>query len=165
MTDSFNHVYGKHDDPFYYGLKPSTKLEQFLNDSHPPAGEALDLGCGEGRNSLLLARYGYHVHAVDVSSQGIEKLAKYARSQGLDNIEYTVADARTLQLAPDLYDLIVAVTLLDHLTREEGKKVAESIIQALRPGGFVFIEVMTIHDPGAKTSREEGENMSETVSF
>ncbi len=31
MTDSFNLVYGKPDDPFYYGLKPSRELEIFLN--------------------------------------------------------------------------------------------------------------------------------------
>jgi tellurite methyltransferase len=165
MTDSFDRVYGKPDDPFYYGLKPSGELEKFLKDTHPSVGQALDLGCGEGRNSLLLARYGYRVQAIDASSQGIQKLEKYARSQGLDNIEYTVADARKLQLAPSFYDLIVAVTLLDHLTREEGKKVAESIIHALKPGGSVFIEVMTTHDPGAKTSRGEDENMSETISF
>ncbi len=48
---------------------------------------------------------------------------------------------------------------------EEGKKVVESIIHALKAGGSVFIEVMTTHDPGAKTSREEDENMSETISF
>src|SRR5262245_2492719 len=87
MTDSFNRVYGKPDDPFYYGLKPSEELEAFLNETHPPAGEALDLGCGEGRNSLLLARYGYHVHAVDSSSQGIQKLEGYAHSQGFTNIK------------------------------------------------------------------------------
>ena len=68
MTDSFNRVYGKPDDPFYYGLKPSEELETFLNKTHPPTGEALDLGCGEGRNGLLLAQYGYHVHAIDSSS-------------------------------------------------------------------------------------------------
>ena len=56
MTDSFNRVCGKPDDPFYYGLKPSQELEIFLNETLPSAGEALDLGCGEGRNSLL---FGY----------------------------------------------------------------------------------------------------------
>src|SRR2546425_1667587 len=81
MTDSFNRVYGQPDDPFYYGLKPSKKLELFLNETHPPTGEALDLGCGEGRNSLLLAHFGYRVHAVDSSSQGLHKLEKYARSR------------------------------------------------------------------------------------
>jgi len=165
MNDSFNRVYGKPDDPFYYGLKPSEELEKFLNETHPPAGEALDLGCGEGRNSLLLARYGYHVHAFDASSQGIQKLEKYTRSLGLDNIDCIVADVRDARPKPNFYDAIVAVTIVDHITEKEGKKVAEAIIDVMKPGGFVFIEVMTIHDPGAKASREEDENVSETASF
>jgi tellurite methyltransferase len=107
-------------------------------------GEALDLGCGEGRNSLLLAHYGYHVHAVDSSSQGIQKLGKYAHSQGLDTIDGEVADVRTVQLTTNFYDAIVAVTFLDHIPKEEGKKVAEALIDALKPDGFVFIEVFTI---------------------
>ena len=165
MTDSFNRVYGKSDDPFYYGLKPSKELETFLNETHPPTGEALDLGCGEGRNSLLLARYGYRVHAIDVSSQGIQKLETYAQEHDLHNITCTVADVRTVQLPTAFYDAIVAVTILDHITQEEGRKVATSLINALKPGGFVFIETFTIHDPGAKFSKEEGEVISETASF
>jgi tellurite methyltransferase len=165
MTDSFNCVYGKPDDSFYYGLNPSKALEVFLNETHPLTGEALDLGCGEGRNSLLIARYGYHVHAVDSSSQGIQKLEKYAHSQGLDNIDGEVADVRTVQLTTNFYDAIVAVTILDHITEEEGKKVAESIINALKPGGFVFIETFTVHDPAANTAQDENETISETASF
>ena len=49
--------------------------------------------------------------------------------------------------------------------RKKVKKVAESIIQALKPDGFLFIEVFTIHDPGAKLSREQGESISETATF
>src|SRR5437899_1254463 len=98
VTDSFNRVYGEPDDPFYYGLKPSEELQLFLNETHPTIGEALDPGCGEGRNSLLLARNGYHVHAVDSSSQGVQKLEKYAHSQGLATIGGEVADVRTIQL-------------------------------------------------------------------
>jgi len=165
MADTFNRVYGEPDMPFYYGLNPSEKLEQFLNDTHPPTAEALDLGCGEGRNSLLLARYGYHVHAVDASSQGIQKLENYARSQGLDNINCEVADVRTVQLKPDHYDIIVAVTILDHISEKEGKKVAEAMINALKPGGFAYIESFTVHDPAASAASRENETISETASF
>jgi tellurite methyltransferase len=165
MTDSFNRVYGKPDDPFYYGLKSSEELEKFLHETHPSPGEALDLGSGEGRNSLLLAHCGYHVHAVDASSQGIQKLEQYAHSQGLDSINGEVADVRTVQLTTNSYDAIVAVTILDHITEEEGKKVAASIIDALKPGGFVFIEAFTVHDPAANAAREEHETISETASF
>ena len=165
VTDSFNRVYGEPDDPFYYGLKPSEELELFLNETHPPMGEALDLGCGEGRNSLLLARNGYHVHAVDSSSQGVQKLEKYAQSQGLATIGGEVADVRTIQLRTSFYDAIVAVTILDHITKEEGTKVAETIIDALKPGGFVFIEVFTVHDPAANATKKEHDTISETASF
>ncbi len=165
MADSFTRVYGKPDDPFYYGLKPSEELELFLNETHPLIGEALDLGCGEGRNTLLLARYGYHVHAVDSSSQGIQKLKKYAHSRGLDTIVSDVADVRTVQFATNFYAAIVAVTILDHITEEEGKTVAEAIIDALKPGGFVFIEAFTVHDPAANATRKEHETISETASF
>ena len=165
MTDSFNRVYGEPDDPFYYGLKPSEELELFLNETYPLIGEALDLGCGEGRNSLLLARYGYHVHAVDSSNQGIHKLEKYAHSRGLDTIDGEVADVRTIQLATNFYDAIGAVTILDHISEKEGKKVAEAVIDALKPGGFVFIEVFTVHDPAASAARKEHETISETASF
>lgn len=106
-----------------------------------------------------------HLHAVDSSSQGIQKLEKYAHSRGLDTIDGEVADVRTVQLATDLYDAIVAVTILDHITKEEGKTVATSIIDALKPGGFVFIEAFTVHDPAANASRKEHETISETALF
>jgi SAM-dependent methyltransferase len=165
QADSFNRVYGEADTPFYYGLNPSEELVKFLDETHPAVGEALDLGSGEGRNSLLLARYGYHVHAIDASSLGMQKLEKYAHAHGLDNINYTVADVRTVQLTPNFYDAIVAVTILDHISEAEGKKVAEAMIDALKAGGFVFIEVFTIHDPAASATKKENETISETASF
>ncbi len=83
----------------------------------------------------------------------------------MDSIDGEVADVRTVQLTTNRYDAIVAVTILDHITEEEGKKVAASIIDALKPGGFVFIEAFTVHDPVANAAREENETISETASF
>jgi tellurite methyltransferase len=165
MTDSFNRVYGEPGDPFYYGIQPSEELVLFLNETHPPIGEALDLGSGEGRNSLLLAQFGFHVHAVDSSSQGMQKLVKYAHTQDLENIDGEVADVRTVELQNNFYDAVVAVTILDHITEEEGKRVAETIIDALKPGGFVFIEAFTVHDPAANTKKDVHTTISETASF
>ncbi len=53
MTDSFNRIYSKPDDSFYFGLKPSGELEKFLKAIHPPTRGALDLECGGSRNSLM----------------------------------------------------------------------------------------------------------------
>ena len=72
-----------------------------------------------------------------------------------------------MRLVPNAYDFIVAATILDHLTREEGKKVAASMISALKPGGYMYVDVFTIHDPGAAQSnhREATDTISETASF
>ncbi|SRR6266487_2303561 len=165
--NSFNDIYSKTEEKFYYGMEPTKELEAFLNENHPPQGEALDIGSGEGRNTLLLTQYGYHVHTVDYSSEGLHKLEKYARSKGLNNIKYSIEDARTIQLEPNFYNAIVAVTLLDHMDKEEGQKVASSLLTALKPSGFIFIEVFTKQDPGAKaiTQSKRTETISETASF
>jgi len=132
-----------------------------------PQGEALDIGSGEGRNTPLLARYGYHVHTVDYSSEGLHKLERYARSKDLNNIKYSIEDARTIQLEPNFYDAIIAVPLLDHMNEEEGRKVASSLLKAVKSSGFIFIEVFTRQDPGAKApaQSERTETVSETASF
>lgn len=70
---------------------------------------------------------------------------------------------RTVQLTSAFYTAIVAITILDHIAQEEGRNVAESISDALKPGGFAFIETFTIYDPGATLSKEEDEAISETA--
>ena len=168
MNDTFNTFYGNPDAPFYYGIAPTAELKTFLEErKYPHTGEAIDIGCGEGRNALFLAQYGFHVHAVDQSSHGIHKLENYARSHNVANIRYSIADIRTFPLEASFYDVIVAVTILDHLNEEDGKRVASSILSALKPGGLIYLEVFTIHDPGAtdQSQNDQADEISETAGF
>lgn len=48
-----------------------------------PLGFVLDLGAGDGRNALYLARKGFTVKAVDLSEAGIAKLNRLAKEAGL----------------------------------------------------------------------------------
>ncbi|MDD9964490.1 MAG: methyltransferase domain-containing protein [Gammaproteobacteria bacterium] len=47
-------------------------------------GRALDLACGAGRNSLFLARCGFEVTGIDVSSEGLKRAAASAEREGLE---------------------------------------------------------------------------------
>src|SRR5262249_44691044 len=73
-----------------------------------PAGTAIDLACGSGRNALYLAERGWTVTAVDGSKSAIELARMRAAARGLQ-LDAHVADLTTpgFTMLPDSYDLIL----------------------------------------------------------
>jgi 2-polyprenyl-3-methyl-5-hydroxy-6-metoxy-1,4-benzoquinol methylase len=69
-------------------------------------GMALDLGAGEGADAIRLAKLGYQVDAVDVSAVACEKIARFARSQGV-RINVRNEPIETARLPQAAYDLIL----------------------------------------------------------
>lgn len=130
-----------------FGSEPSIYLELLLRSEQIPPGPALDIGCGDGRNSLFLARCGFEVMGIDLSEVAIARLREEARRQGLKLIAL-VADVRTYEYPPDQYRLVVANTILDHLEKQEGHQLIESIQQTVMPGGYLFVTGFTTDDPG-----------------
>ena len=68
-------------------------------------GRALDLACGAGRNSLFLARCGFEVTGIDVSSEGLKRAAASAEREGLEVawIRHDLDDGLTL---PGPFDVV-----------------------------------------------------------
>ena len=128
-----------------FGLRPDLAFERMVlaNDLH---GTALDLGCGDGRNSLFLATHGFSVDAVDLSQPAVEKLSEIAYRSGLA-ISADVLDLRDLIALPDHYDLIVADTVFCHLQSSELRDLTASIVASLRPGGFLYATAFSDCDP------------------
>ena len=89
------------------------------------SGSVLELGAGEGRNSLFLAEQGFNVTAQDISRVGIEKLAKAAQKKDL-NIRTEVKDIRTLN-SDQHYDIFVCTYVLHHLSREDAVSLIKQI--------------------------------------
>ena len=93
----------------------------------------LDVGCGEGHNTRLLARRGARVAALDVS----EKFVRYARDAQADEplgIGYMVASAVEMPFPDAAFDFAVAfMSLMD--IPEPDRTLAE-VFRVVRPGGF-----------------------------
>jgi len=97
----------------------------------PQSGQALDLACGLGKNSLFLAQRGFHVTAIDGSDQGLSKLRVSARAHGLaGQIETRQADLDQYNLAKEYFDLILVVRYLN-------RDLFTAIVSALKPGGVL----------------------------
>jgi SAM-dependent methyltransferase len=84
-------------------------LASWPDAQHP--GRALDVAAGLGRHSVLLARRGWTVDAVDLSFEGLRILKRRADDAGVV-INLFVADLSRLSLRPASYDLIVQTFFL-----------------------------------------------------
>ena len=79
----YNEYYGSKN--YYWTKSPSPMCYRILQMCPPTRPlKLLDLGCGEGRNSIFFARNGYEVHACDISDIGIEKTKALASEAGVE---------------------------------------------------------------------------------
>ena len=83
--------YAKGETPWDTG-RPSAELLRALESGKLKGQTALELGCGTGRNAVLLAQWGFQVAALDVVPQAIESARERSRDAGVA-VEFRVADA------------------------------------------------------------------------
>lgn len=87
------------------------------------AMRVLDLGCGVGRNAIAVAsRFSpipCRIDCVDILDLAIEMLSWYAHEyQVSDSIHGIVSPIDAFEIEPDCYDLILAVSALEHMDSE-----------------------------------------------
>ena len=99
-----------------------------------PCREALDVGCGTGAFSRLLAKTSGRVLALDLSPEMIRVARE--RSAQFPNIEFEVADVLARELPAERFDCIATVATLHHLPMKE---VLPKLKGALKPGGVLLV--------------------------
>jgi ubiquinone/menaquinone biosynthesis C-methylase UbiE len=98
----------------------------------------LDVGCGEGHNTRLLAGKGAHVTAIDISEVFIRH-ARQAEERGPRNIEYRVASAVALPFGDSAFDFVVA--FMSFMDISETERVLAEAYRVLKPGGFLQFSI------------------------
>ncbi len=125
-------------DIYVYGEEPNTFLATHYH--HIPAGNILCLADGEGRNSVFLAKLGYNVTAVDLSSTGIEKAIKLAARHNV-TVNYIHADLAKFDLGDNKWDGIVSIFC--HLPPVIRQSLHQRIVRSLKPNGIYIVEGYT----------------------
>ena len=108
---------------------------QFLLKQLPEHSQTiLDLGCGVGEFSRLLAEQAERVVALDLSPKSIE-IAKQ-RSNLSSNIDYQIADISQWQFPEEHFDVITSIATVHHLSLNE---LLPKLQAGLKPGGMLLI--------------------------
>lgn len=140
MQSSRNKWDQRYSEPgFAYGTDPNDFLAEHVH-LLPERGKVLCLADGEGRNSVLLARKGFQVTAVDSSSVGMQKTEQLARDNGVE-VETIVADLADFVLEQNHYDAVISIFC--HLPIPLRKKVHHSVVKSLKQGGIFLLEGYT----------------------
>ncbi|TQQ81475.1 class I SAM-dependent methyltransferase [Halonotius roseus] len=125
------------------------EVESFVTAiaDHEGLDRGLDLGCGNGRHTELLAEHGADAISVDVSRGLLSAAATRQRDHGFA-ADLVQGDAATLPFADDTFGQIVYVATLHHLRPESTRR--ESLAElgrVLQPGGLALISAWsTAHD-------------------
>ena len=101
-------------------------------------GAALDLGCGAGGDTIWLARHGWHVTAVDISTTAVERVRERARELGLGDRVTTEQHDLARTFPGGEFDLVCAQYLHTPYTMHR-TQVLRTAACALRPGGLLLI--------------------------
>lgn len=116
---------------------PSPFIERWISTlaSEFPNGRALDIACGRGRHSLLLAAAGFHVVGLDIQFDALIGARSLARSRGLD-LSVACTDLTSMRLPRARFDLIVVTRYLD-------RTIFPALRGALVKGGVLLFETFT----------------------
>ena len=100
-------------------------------------GSALDIGCGQGRDSIFLAKLGYNVTSIDPSEVGITQLDNTANELNL-KISGIVGDAFNQEFKQK-FDLILFDMLLHGFNKEQQQKLLSKYSELLNNEGIICI--------------------------
>lgn len=120
--------------PSLWSASPNAALVELASSLAP--GRALDVGAGEGRNSIWLAAQGWRVTALDVSDVALGRAAERAAAAGVE-LRCVVGDWRAHELLPSSLELVVVSFM--HPDGRERPSLLERAAAALAPGGHLFV--------------------------
>lgn len=118
-----------------YGKEPSTFLANNLK--YLRKGKVLDLGMGEGRNSVYLAQKGFEVTGVDFAPTALGRAEKLAADTGV-KVDIQSKDVDMFLLPLMTYDSVVIVNYKPNL------RFLKDINRGLQQGGVILIDAYTV---------------------
>jgi 2-polyprenyl-3-methyl-5-hydroxy-6-metoxy-1,4-benzoquinol methylase len=126
--------------------EPYPELIEFFTEC-PKKGKVLDLGCGQGRDAIALARLGYSVTGIDNSKVGIDQMNQIGQNENLDLVGQ-VGDIYAFDQFSE-FDIVLMDSMFHFAKKDMEKEIGliKKTISEIRVGSLV---VVCIQDTGEK---------------
>ena len=129
--------------------------------------DAVEFGCGEGRNAIYLAKKGIDVVAIDSSDVAIRN-AK-SKTEGLNNVRFICNSFLSVDFEDRKYDLVIDSGMFHHLAPHRRLQYRELLKEILKENGYFVLLCFSADEGGAEelddldfyTKRNTGVSFSE----
>jgi SAM-dependent methyltransferase len=119
----------------FFGAGPDESLVQWVDEGVIHSGRAIDLGCGNGRNAIYLARNGFSVEGVDYSDSALAWARERVAAAGVP-VSLICRSVFELELSAGAYDLVYDSGCFHHVPPHRRHQYVSLVAHALRPGGW-----------------------------
>lgn len=107
----------------------------------------LDIGCGEGADSVFFAKKGFQIEALDNDNEYLGRLRAIKKDQHLSNISIRNCDVINYKYPQDHYDVINCLLVGCCMKRSEFEQMLASIKRAVKPKGVIIMSLRNYLDP------------------
>ena len=133
-------------------LQPPSQFAAFVAQEVGAAFKIIDVGCGNGRDSLFFAALGFKVFAIDQSEEAVQMVQQKAKERGNDNLACAVGSVTEplletiLRNCGDSSLCVYARFFLHAVSEGEQAVFFETLAKWLKPGDKIAFEYRTTAD-------------------
>lgn len=135
------------------GISNPSPFAIFIKENYAVSGSMVELGCGNGRDSLYFAEHNFDVLGVDQCKNIVSELNALA----ISNANFKEADFTNLDNLGS-FDIVYSRFTLHSVKKEEASNTMRWAYKSLNEGGHFCIEVRSIHDDFCGEGKEVAEN-------
>jgi methyl halide transferase len=145
QTTYWNDRYATKDTPWDSG-KPSMELRRVLGERRIKPCDVLEIGCGTGTNAVDLARQGFRVTALDVSSLAIEQARKRSVEARV-SVDFHVADLLAPISLKRTFPLVFDRGVYHGIRRDDLSRFLDTLGSVTAPGSLYLVLAGNANDP------------------
>ena len=125
---------------YYWGTEPNSLCYEIMK-LRPPVKpyRVLDIGCGEGKDAVFLARNGYRVTAFDIADAGLAKARELAKYHDV-NVDFFKANVNEY-MPTEKFDIIFSSGVLHYISLDKRKDFFASLKEYTAPDGIHVLNV------------------------
>lgn len=126
-------------DHDHLDLFEAEAIKILMNDNNLKS--VLDVGCGTGRVIEYLSKQGFEVSGCENSKVAID-LARTIHHQKIIK-----ASATKLPFRDDCFDLVIGLSMIEHLSKNDARKFIQESQRVIKPKGFIFLITPNFQSP------------------